>query len=104
MVYELDLPDEIEDRLLALAAANEMEVEQLIHIAVVQFVQTEILRQEKIGWQFDPSFELTATSAPVDLPLLGRRLPVSVKVHAESRLRPDPIMFDDGTERRRSII
>ena len=95
MTYHLDLPEEIEHDLTAHAAATGKDVVQLIQFAVVRFVESDVRTPQRPGLLPDPPIESPEISAPVDLPLSGQRLPVSVNVRQESRLRPDPLSVDE---------
>jgi len=95
MTYHLELPQEIEQDLTAHAAATGKDVVQLIQFAIVRYVENDVRTPPGRGLLPDPPIGSPEISAPIDLPLSGRRIPVSVTVRQESRLRPDSLPIDE---------
>lgn len=90
MRFEVDIPEDVTDRLMQQATASGNEVVHLIQMAVVRFVQNDAaLPAHRI--RPDVLLDEVEVSPPVELPLSKSAVPVPVTISESSRLRPDPI-------------
>ncbi len=90
MRFEVEIPEDVSNRLVQQATASGSEVVHLIQMAVVRFVQDDAgLPAHRL--RPDVLLDEVEVSPPVDLPLSRSAVPVSVEISESSRLRPDPI-------------
>lgn len=88
MRYEVDIPENVSNRLTARASATGDDVVHLIQVAVVRFVQDDAgLPSHRL--RPDVLLEQSEISPPVDLPLSTNSTPVSCEISDSSRLRPE---------------
>lgn len=90
MKYEVELPDEVDRRLLRRASASGQEAVHLIQIAVAQFVNDAGRPGPSAMIRPDPPLDSVEGPPPVDLPLSGQMRPVEPACAGHSHLRPDP--------------
>lgn len=90
MRFEVDIPEDVSNRLVQRATATGSDVVHLIQMAVVRFVQNDaVLPAGRL--RPDVLLDEVEISPPVELPLPSSATPVSVEISASSRLRPDPV-------------
>jgi hypothetical protein len=90
MRYEVELPNDVAEELIALASASGEDVERLLRAAVVAFVRRDDGSPAK-GRRPDPLLEPVEISAPFDLPRGIGQSPQYVEPIPGSPRRPDPI-------------
>lgn len=92
MKHEIYIPADVEQRLSERALEMGQDVVHLIQIAVVQFVDHNVHGQQSSrGIMPDLLVDSPEISAPIDLPMSGKRRGIGVTVESRSNLRPDPV-------------
>ena len=90
MRFEVEIPEDVTNRLVQQATASGSDVVHLIQMAVVRFVQDDaVLPTHRL--RPDALLDEVEISPPVELPLSRLAVPVPVTISKSSRLRPDPV-------------
>ena len=91
MRYEVDLPEEIHERLTERASATGADVAQLIQVAVRHFIQNDAVSARRP----DHVLETGEIAAPFDLPRAVPQTPLLVETQQAPRRHPDSLFDSD---------